>query len=180
VTKYSVCIPRAAKPGDTNIYILEEYASQAVFEQHCKNPIISKLVELIMTPGVLASPIISTYTDIVASLSRPAGGLVNDEFVVWAELNYKEETIAEAEEGWTKVVKATEANEPQVGMYYCLRERERPTTVRMMEAYESEDFFWNVHCKSDVVVKRMEDEERLRVGEVDVVFLKAVAGYLRR
>jgi quinol monooxygenase YgiN len=163
-----------------NIYILEEYASEAVFKAHCGNEVIPQLVELITTPGVLASPLVSTWSDIASCVSRPAGGKVNDEFIVWAKLDYHEEAFEEAVEGWGKVVSETEANEPEVGVYYCLKEREQPATVRMLEAYESEDFFWNVHCKSKVVVSKMEDEERLRVGEVDVVFLKAIAGYLRR
>lgn len=96
---------------------------------------------------------------------------MNDEFIVWTELDYRPEQFGEAVNGWVKVVEATDANEPQVGVNYCLGERDKSATGRMIEAYESEKFIANLRRKSKVVLDGVTKKEMLRVGEAGVVLL---------
>jgi quinol monooxygenase YgiN len=141
-------------------------------------PIVLDVIDTMKSnPDLLAAPGSVTFTSILADVSRPTVLKADDPLIVYAALDYKTETLDEAVKGWVEIVEQTEKTEPTSLVYMCLKDSQETNRVRMFEVYESQVAF-EQHCKTDLVVKKMKGDERLRVRDPDVVFLKRVHGFL--
>lgn len=80
---------------------------------------------------------------------------------------------------WVEVVENTQQTEPFVPVYMCLSDRSSALRVRMFEVYDDEAAFAK-HCGTELLQKRIADEERLRPSDPEVVFLKKVGGFLHK
>jgi quinol monooxygenase YgiN len=113
----------------------------------------------------------------IEAFSRPKLGEHKSPFVVLAKLNYQSGSLEDAVQGWKPVVAYAQAKERGVLTYTLGKDMEHQNRITLVEAYESEQYLREVHFKSAPVQQKLQEEEHLRVGEPDVVFLKHVAGY---
>jgi quinol monooxygenase YgiN len=109
--------------------------------------------------------------------TRPELAGLDNPFVVLAKLNYTKEGFAEGLEGWAPIVAYGESKEKGVFTYSVGKDVEHENRLTLVEAYESEEYLMEVHFKSAPVQKKLQDEDRLRSAEPEVIFLKHVAGY---
>jgi quinol monooxygenase YgiN len=109
--------------------------------------------------------------------TRPELASHNNPFVVLAKLDYNPESFAEGLAGWEPIVTHGKLEEKGVLSYSVGKGVEHKNRLTLIEAYESEDYLMKVHIKSAALQKKLEEEDRLRAAEPEVVFLKLVAGY---
>jgi quinol monooxygenase YgiN len=144
-------------------------------------PPVMAIMELFgAEPTLFSGPGEVIYSQPVAAFTRASIAEAADPYIVFATLDYKPGAAAEGLQGWKDVLEATEKNEPGTYAYMALRDngKDKGNRLRMLEAYESEQYLWDVHCKSDITADKLDHEERLKERDPSVVFLRRVAGYL--
>lgn len=117
------------------------------------------------------------HSEEAASFTRPELGSQRDPLILLAKLSYKAGKIGEALDGWKPVVDYGRANESGVLTYTVAKGVEHEDRLTFVEVYEDERYLQEVHMNGLALQQKIKEEESLRDGDPDVVFLKHVAGY---
>lgn len=119
------------------------------------------------------------WSEVDSSFVRPSLlTATSDPFIAAATIEYKSGKKEEGLQGWRKVTQETQKSEPEALGYYVASQHDNADVVRIVEFYPSEEYFRNVHAKSQCVL-----ENRQKFGEgyretFKFVLLKMVAGFL--
>ncbi|KAL1895252.1 hypothetical protein Sste5346_005398 [Sporothrix stenoceras] len=184
VLTYSVCLPRDEADQKT-IYMVEAYADQAAFDAHMQIPLVKDMIQWMGGPEpVLESAPTVLELDIVEDFglfTRPDGvAAAADPYVVVGEVSYKDgELVEKSLAHWGKVVATTKADEPGSLVYALARNPAEPTKLYTFEAYESKEYLWETHAKSQAVQDNVAETKDWRAGLKHHI-VKQVQGFLTR
>jgi quinol monooxygenase YgiN len=154
------------------------YTSQEACDKHMNWPPVQEFLKLFEAePGLFGGPPEIWHSEQKHLFTRPELANYDSPFVVLAKLSYTPEGFAEALEGWEPVFSHAKSNEKGVLSYSVGKDVEHEDRLTLVEAYESEKYLMDVHFVCPPLSKKLEDEERLRSAEPEVIFLKHVAGY---
>ena len=143
-------------------------------------PVVLAMLEMLKSsPELLDAPGTVAFAHSIVGVTRPSVLEVQDPFIVYAALDYKADSFEEGVRGWKEVVARTEETEPQTLAYICLKDRDQEYRIQMLEVYESKKAF-ETHCRTELVGKKIKDEERLKAKDPEVAFLKRVGGFLHK
>jgi quinol monooxygenase YgiN len=145
------------------------------------SPPVQPVVRFVSSPTNLAGPIDMSTSDAhpSRSVTRASVAALADPYIVTAALDYRADSISEAVEQWTAVTEHTGRTEPYVPVYMALADRGSPLRVRMLEVYDDEEGF-RKHVATEIVQRKIQEEERLRPSDPEVAFLRLVGGYLHK
>ncbi|KAF2476713.1 uncharacterized protein BDR25DRAFT_339625 [Lindgomyces ingoldianus] len=178
VLRYAITVPRDVS-DEKSIYVIEEYADQAVLDSHMGSKAVTDLIAFFTANGDLFGGATNVSTlETSSAFVRPEITKCNDPFMCYASIDYKESSRADALEGWRHVTSETQNNESDTLSYAILKDKTNEITISTIEAYANEAFFREVHAKSTHV-----QENRAKYGEghrtaFRFAFVKMVAGYL--
>ncbi|KAI5293633.1 hypothetical protein KEM52_005363 [Ascosphaera acerosa] len=177
VLRYFIALPRAFE-DDTTLYIFKEYADQETLEAHFAQLPASTVMAFLQSDPTILTPIMDVCTT-SASFTRGAE-LPDDPTIVYASITYaSSETREEALRGWQDVAQATRDTEPGTLSYHVLRDQDDRTNVKILEIHESEEWLFEVHAKSQAVVRNREQYGSTRT-HVEHVRLRKAGGFLLR
>ncbi|KAK3065121.1 hypothetical protein LTS18_009705 [Coniosporium uncinatum] len=178
VTKYLITIPQTDANDSTSVYMIEAYASQSALDSHIATPQVQALLTLFKTePSLLAEPPKVYPLKPFTSFTRPEIDAHSDPYIVFGILTYKAGSTGKAAEGWKRVCVATEANEKGTLSYNVAENTEEERVLSTLEIYESKEYLWKVHAKSEAVSTNKKMNIGIREG-LDLAFLRKVEGYL--
>ncbi len=155
VLSYAVFLGR--EDDQKTVYMIEVYADEAAFNTHMQSDKVKDMIAWMGANPVLDGAPTVLELDVVEDFgffSREAAAdpAVADPFVVVAEVGYKDGSLVQqALPHWAKVVKTTKDDEPGSYVYTLALNPAEPTKLYSFEAYESKDYLWNVHVKSQAV-----------------------------
>lgn len=184
VLTYSVCLPRDEADQKT-IYMIEAYADQAAFDAHMKIDLVLDMIKWMGGPEpVLEAPPTVLELDVVEDFGlftrAEAIGQAADPYVVVGEVSYKDgELVEKSLAHWAKVVATTKADEPGSLVYALARNPAEPTKIYTLEAYESKEYLWETHAKSQAVQGNVAATKDWRAGLKHHI-VKQVQGFLTR
>jgi quinol monooxygenase YgiN len=112
------------------------------------------------------------HSEQVEGFTRPELGTAKSPLVALCTLPYKPEGFQDGLRGWSPVVAYAKSSEKGVLSYNVAKDVEHPNRITLVEAYESEEYLHGVHFKCAAVQQKLQEEEQLKAGEPDVVFLK--------
>jgi quinol monooxygenase YgiN len=176
-TQYVVAISNDPT-NESDIYIIEEYATQEAFELvHKTSKHFENLLALFISkPELLAVPLEVPVLNPQHTISiKPTINDAKDLLIVVAYLSYNPGAIDEAVDGWSKVVKQSEG-EWFTYMYNCSLDQDVKDRIWMLEVYAGQKGM-DDHCKGDALVNKMKDEPSKWKANPTVQFLKIVGGY---
>ncbi|KAI1265299.1 hypothetical protein F5Y18DRAFT_47628 [Xylariaceae sp. FL1019] len=176
VPKYIAMLPRDEADA-SSIWVFEEYASREVLDKHMEWQPVKDLVAFMTAasplsgaPTVLELPI----TDL--SFTREEIKQHADPYIAVAEIEYHPDTIPEALPYWKAVVESSrkESGTLAYGVYRHPSDSNRIFTV---EIYESKEYLWDVHAKSDAVAENVKNTKNMRKG-LKHTYLRRMGGHL--
>jgi quinol monooxygenase YgiN len=129
-------------------------------------PVLDLMGSLGADPTLLTAAPVITPLDVVQGFSRPEFASCVDPYITVVSIQYKD------------VVSDTEKNELETLSYGIYKNREHAETVKVFEAFRSEEYFHEVHGKSAAVqenVQKYGDDIRVSKSHIS---LRHVAGYL--
>lgn len=165
--------------------MIEAYADQAAFDAHMKIPLVQDMIKWMGGPEpVLEGAPTVLELDIVEDFglfTRPEGvAATSDPYVVVAEVSYKDgELVEKSFAHWRKVVDTTKADEPGSLVYALARNPAEPAKLYSFEAYESKEYLWETHAKSQAVQGNVAATKDWRAGLKHHI-VKQVQGFLTR
>lgn len=165
--------------------MVEAYADQAAFDAHMQIPLVKDMIQWMGGPEpVLEAAPTVLELDIVEDFglfTRPEETLkAADPYVVVGEVSYKDgELVEKSLAHWGKVVATTKADEPGSLVYALARNPAEPTKLYTFEAYESKEYLWEKHAKSQAVQDNVAETKDWRAGLKHHV-VKQVQGFLTR
>lgn len=176
VTRYIATVPIDDTLG-TEIYMIEEYASQEANASHIAAPPVQELISLLSTGDVLASAP-EVYNNNITAQKEGAGNpsVSSDPAIVLAHYEYTPGTLSRALESWKDVVDYVEKNENGTGALAVLA-TEGGAEVRTVEIYESWEYLQDVHSKIPAIKAHQEHNGRGGTGAKGAVRLRCVHGF---
>jgi len=176
VLRYITCIP-ADVSNETSLYMIEEYASQAVSDAHLASQPVQKLLKYFETEQPLTgapevfnlNPAIDFQRSITSA----------PELIILAHFEYKPGKSTNALKGWKDFVSYCEKNEPPV-LGYTVMQDEKNSTLRTVELYDNATFVSEVHVGSEAVKANQEQNGADRTGQKGQAKLKVVQGFFGR
>ncbi|KAI5289049.1 hypothetical protein KEM54_004489 [Ascosphaera aggregata] len=145
VLKYFIALPRAFE-DDTSLYVFQD------LETHFNSPGEIRISTFLNSDPVILTPIIDTLTP-RASFTR-TNDLSDDPTIVYASIAYQTpEAREQALHGWMDVTHATFKNEMGTLSYNILDDQDDHSSVKILEIHESEEWLFEVHAKSEAVVR---------------------------
>jgi quinol monooxygenase YgiN len=172
-------VPIDDKTG-TELYMIEEYASQKVSNDHLSTAPVQDLIKLFTTGDVLAgAPEVHNTHTVAEKIAKPPPTLSSGPAILLASIEYKPGTLAHALEGWKELVSYVEKNEEGTRAY-AITAAEGGSEVRAVEVYDSWDYVFKVHAKSPAMAECTRHNGKDRVGRIGIVQLRAVDGFLGR
>ncbi|KAF2022344.1 hypothetical protein BU24DRAFT_417993 [Aaosphaeria arxii CBS 175.79] len=178
VVRYAIAVPRDAT-DEAAVWVVEEYTSQAAFDQHMgSKPVTDLIAYFTANPALFAGETKVAMTEPSSTFTRPEISNTEDPHFVYAAIDYKEGERDEALEGWKTVTSETQKNEPETLSYSILKDKGNSVTINTLEVYASEAYFKQVHVPSNAVKEnRQKYGDEIRTS-MKWAILKKVAGYL--
>jgi len=174
--KYAITIPKD-ESDETSIYVIEEYADQASFATHQTSSAFKDLVNFAENENLYAEePVVYELTPFHI-LTRPKVLTHNDPYIVFGTVEYQAGKMVESMPYWKNVFSTTQTEEAGSLVYALCSDHAKPDVMRTVEVYESKEYLWDPHAKSDAVVENVKNTKHLRTG-LEHVFLQIIAGYL--
>jgi quinol monooxygenase YgiN len=141
-------------------------------------PVVDLIASFEADPTLLSAAPAMTISDVVQTFSRPDITNCADPYMAVASIEYKDGKRTEALEAWKHVASETEKNEPGTLSYGIYKDREHSGTVKTVEAYQSLEYFKDVHVPSTAVQENMQKYgNEIRVS-ISHIWLKLVAGFM--
>ena len=103
----------------------------------------------------------------------------SDPYIVFADINYLPSGIDTATPYWQGVVDFGRDNEPGTLIYRICKDPKVEGRLNSFEVYESKEYLWETHVKTDAVQANIKNTTHLRSG-VKHNLLKMVDGYLQK
>lgn len=164
----------------TNIHMIEEYASQEASDSHLQTPPVQELISLFSSGNVLASaPEVHNDRIVASKVAKAVPTISSNPALVIANFEYKPGTVDSAIEGWKEYVKYVQESEDGTKEYAVLA-TEGEGWVRTVDVYESWEFLDKVHINSEAIGKVKEGIQKNGTGNVNVVRVRVVDGFLGR
>jgi len=150
VISYIATIPIEDVLG-TEIYMIEEYASEEANTAHLTAPPVQELISLFGTGDVLASAP-EVYNNNITAQKAVTGALTvsSDPAIILAHNEYTPGTLSPALKCWKDVAEHVKKNEDGTKAYTVLATEGR-AEVRTVEIYESWEYMQNVHLKNSTI-----------------------------
>ncbi|OIW28611.1 hypothetical protein CONLIGDRAFT_670416 [Coniochaeta ligniaria NRRL 30616] len=179
--KYACFVP-VDESDETTLYVIEEYTGDEAFDTHMALPDVQDMVKWLGTGEVLTGDMKVkmnlTYIDDFF-FTRPEVKTAKDPFIAFAELEYKPGTVAQSIPYWKAVVEEGRNNEPGTLMYGIVRDPEAENMLYALEVYESKDYLYDVHVKSNAIQESIKNTKHLR-NNLTHHFLKLAGGFLMK
>jgi quinol monooxygenase YgiN len=138
------------------------------------------LIKLFTTGDVLAgAPEVHNTNTVAEKIAKPAPTLSSDPAILLANISYKPGTLEKALEGWKDLVKYVEENEEGTKAY-AITAAEGGNEIRAVEVYDNWDYVFKVHAKSPAMAECTKHNGADRTGDIGLVRLRAVDGFLGR
>jgi hypothetical protein len=136
VLRYIVTIP-IDDASNTEVYMIEEYASKEAHALHLQAPPVQELVSLFSSGDVLASGP-EVHNDGILAQKVFHGVMPPDPAIVLRYMEYKPEELSGALHGWKNTLDSAEKHDSIVA--YAVLGKEEECGRRTVEIYESEDY----------------------------------------
>lgn len=154
------------------------YTDQSALDTHFKCPQETQIITFLNSDPVILTPIVDTLIP-RCSFTR-TNELPDDPTIVYASIAYtspgaREEALA----GWMDVTRSTYANQERTLSYNILDDQDDYSSVKVLEIHESEEWLFEVHAKSEAVVKNRQRYGAMR-QHVEHVRLRRAGGFLKR
>jgi quinol monooxygenase YgiN len=111
--------------------------------------------------------------------AKPSVTAHSDPYVVFAQLDYKPDTMPISLPYWKAVVDTSNHDESNTLVYGICRDPEDKDKLYTVEAYESKEYLMDVHAKSNAIAESIKNTKHLRSG-LKHTFLKVEGGFLYR
>jgi quinol monooxygenase YgiN len=176
VSRYIVTLP-VQDDTKTDIYMIEEYASQEASDAHIQTAPVQNLINLFTTGDLLAAPPEVHNNSIISQkLLSSSLSVSANPAIVLANFGYKPGTLENALNGWKEVINYVTKNEEPTRAYAILA-TDGGNEVRTVEVYDNWDYVSNVHLKGPEIAQNQEQNGKDRTGQ-GAVRVRAVDGYL--
>lgn len=109
--------------------------------------------------------------------TRPELKSATNPYVAVAELEYKPGAVPQTIPYWKAVVEEGRNNEPGTLMYGIAKDPEDENILYALEVYESKDYLYDVHVKSNAIQESIKNTKHLR-NNLTHHFLKLAGGFL--
>ncbi len=113
------------------------------------------------------------------SFTKPQVATAKNPFVVFANIDYKPGTAETSLQYWEKVATTSENEETGTLSYALCKENSNLDRLHTVEVYESEQYLWEVHAKSEAIATSVQNTKDIRAG-LNRAFLKVVGGFFHR
>jgi quinol monooxygenase YgiN len=155
------------------------YKDRAASDAHFQAPPVQKLVSLITNEGpLIRAPEIFELSPSF-DFQRPITDATPGMLLVLAHVGFKAGKTTAALPAFKELISTCERTEPQ--FYGCtICEDKTNSTVRVVDLFESEKFFDEIHAKSEAIAIFQSGNVDLKNGEHSIVKLKIVQGFLGR
>ncbi|KAK4936923.1 hypothetical protein LTR10_022301 [Elasticomyces elasticus] len=177
VLTYAITVPR--DDDGTTIYVLEEYADKATSDAHLASHPVQTLISLFTLQSVLKEAPTVYQLEPVYSFTKPEVMRATDPYIMFANISYKAGGATQSFPYWKAVSSTSENNEPGSLLYRLCREEGNADRLHTVEVYESKEYLWDIHAKSEQVRESVTKTKDLRSGLVHAP-LKMVGGFLHR
>ncbi|KIW03995.1 hypothetical protein, variant 2 [Verruconis gallopava] len=178
VSRYVTLIPTDTS-NETSIYMLEQYRDQAACDSHFQQPPVQKLVKYMTEESPLTGPPevhnLNPTIDVRRPITDPQPGML----FLFAHIKYKPGKLSEALPHLKELILAVEKDEPEFWGCTACADTENEL-VRVVDMFESEKFYDEVHVKSAPIAKFHAANTPLTTGEFGFAKLKVVQGFLGR
>lgn len=175
VSKYALVVPRGG--GDNlTAYSIEQYDDDGTFAKHLKADIVatSLFAWSQSIPTIWSKPpTVQNFTVLSTSpyFVKPEFAKVADPYIVVESLSYRQGGIRHVIEHWGETIEAShdENGTLALGIYTDPADKNK---LWALGAYESEDYFKNVHSKSAAVAELEEHTAGMRSARTQILLQK--------
>jgi quinol monooxygenase YgiN len=179
VSRYVTLYPLDAS-NETSLYMLEQYKDQAASDAHLIQAPVQKLLKFFgdESPLVGAPEIHHLAPTIDArrpNITEAKPGMI----FLFAHIGYTEGNLAKGLPILEELIHAARDTEPQ--FWGCTASKdEANNTVRIVDMFESDEFYEGEHVKSAPIAKFHKETTPLGNGDFSAVKLKVIQGFLGR
>lgn len=178
ILRFGITIPRIEN-DESAIFIIEEFASSEALNKHLGSKaladhfaIFSEAALLSAPPKVLTYKTFTSYTR-RSVLSHP------DPYILIAAWDYQKNTRTPALSGWQDYNDGCKRDESGTLMQVLATDENDEERVGGVMAFDSEQYFWDVHVAGKHTTKNKGKYGNIRV-KTDLKYYKLVAGFLGR
>ncbi|KAI0152596.1 hypothetical protein GGR57DRAFT_469624 [Xylariaceae sp. FL1272] len=176
IPKYIAMLPRD-KADANSLWVFEEYENRKVLDEHMEWQPVKDMVAFMTAESPLSgAPTILELSITDLSFTREEIKQHADPYITVAEIEYHPDTITKALPYWKAVVD-TSRKESGTLAYGVYRHPFDSNKIFTVEIYESKEYLWDVHAKSDAVAENVKNTKDMRKG-LQHTFLRKVGGHL--
>jgi quinol monooxygenase YgiN len=179
VSRYVMLFP-LDESIETSLYMLEQYKDQAASDAHLQQPLVQKLLKFFGDEAPLAGApeihnLAPTFDVRRPNITEAKPGMI----FLFAHIGYATGNLPKGLPILEELIHAAQAIEPQfLGCTAC--KDEANGTVRVVDMFESDEFYESEHVKSAPIAKFHKETTPLANGDFSVVKLKVMHGFLGR
>lgn len=159
---------------------MSRYTDKPAFDLHMNTEGVQDLIKYMSTEKVVEGAPNVRELEVIDGMDLARTDITrhSDPYIAFAELEYKPGSAAQSIPYWKQVVE-TSRNETGTLVYGLHKDPVQPDKLYTLEVYESKDYLWDVHAKSDAVAENVKNTKDLRIG-LKHSFLKYASGFLHK